>query len=135
MTVAEALTHQDHQQAPDGCTIRSGKGGDGPDQAGEDDGLVLRDTRFRDVDGSGDPADQVAYLEAVSGLDGARAYKRRSFETLRVRPGARILDVGCGTGEDLRELAGLVRVAHRGARVVVCDTDWGPCWSPGPTRS
>lgn len=135
----------------------------------------------------------MAYLDAVNGLDNVRAYKRRSLEALRVRPGAWVLDVGCGTGEDLRELAGLVgsggrvvgvdrsetmiaqaqertqglpvhcqvddaeslefadgtfdgcradrvlqhvddphqalaelvRVTRRGARVVVCDTDWG----------
>jgi SAM-dependent methyltransferase len=65
-------------------------------------------SEFQDVDHAADPASQVAYLDAVSGLDEIRAYKHRSHQALRIGPGARVLDVGCGAGEDLRELAALV---------------------------
>jgi ubiquinone/menaquinone biosynthesis C-methylase UbiE len=74
---------------------------------------------FSDVDASHDPSRQVAYLDAVASLEGARAYKRRSYSLLRVRPGATILDVGCGAGADLRELAALV---GRSGRVVGIDS-------------
>jgi SAM-dependent methyltransferase len=48
------------------------------------------------------------YLDAVSGLDAAKRYKQQSYELLAVRPGATLLDAGCGTGDDVRALARLV---------------------------
>lgn len=68
----------------------------------------LLGSEFQDVDHADDPNSQIAYLDAVSGLDEVRAYKRRSHQALRVGPGARVLDVGCGAGDDLRDLAALV---------------------------
>jgi SAM-dependent methyltransferase len=37
-----------------------------------------------------------------------QTYKRHTFELLRLRPGDRVLDVACGTGDDARSLAGFV---------------------------
>jgi ubiquinone/menaquinone biosynthesis C-methylase UbiE len=69
-----------------------------------------RDVRsdFTDVDRATDPGHLVRFLNTVSALDVVRAYKRRSFELLGVRPGQVLLDLGCGNGDDARELAGLV---------------------------
>jgi ubiquinone/menaquinone biosynthesis C-methylase UbiE len=65
-------------------------------------------SEFSDVDTSDRPAAQVDYLDRVSMQGAVQAYKQRSFEALHLRPGARVLDVGCGTGADLCALADLV---------------------------
>lgn len=39
---------------------------------------------------------------------GDRAYRRRAVDALRLRPGQRVLDVGCGTGLNFRLLADAV---------------------------
>ena len=65
-------------------------------------------TGFRDVDRAQDPTRLVSYLDATSALASIQAYKRQSFELLGLRPGTRVLEVGCGTGEDARAMAELV---------------------------
>jgi ubiquinone/menaquinone biosynthesis C-methylase UbiE len=49
-----------------------------------------------------------SYLDAVSAMSAAQAYKRRTFELLDAQPGTKILDVGCGPGDDVLALAELV---------------------------
>jgi ubiquinone/menaquinone biosynthesis C-methylase UbiE len=73
---------------------------------------------FTDIDHSSDPAAFVQVLDTLSALDFIRAYKRRTFELLGVEPGASVLDLGCGTGEDAQELA---RLAWPRGRVVGAD--------------
>src|SRR5215203_5447502 len=63
---------------------------------------------FTDIDRSADPGGFVRVLDALTALDFIRAYKRRIFELLDLQPGERVLDLGCGTGEDVQELARLV---------------------------
>jgi ubiquinone/menaquinone biosynthesis C-methylase UbiE len=60
---------------------------------------------FTDIDRSADPAGFVRVLDALTALDFIRAYKRRTFELLDLQPGASVLDLGCGTGDDVQELA------------------------------
>ena len=75
--------------------------------------------QFARVDASGVPARAfVDYLDAVAAVEGAKAYKRRSYELLRVRSGDRVIDVGCGVGDDARAIA--ERVGDHG-RVVGID--------------
>jgi len=65
-------------------------------------------TGMRDVDRTTDPDFFVRYLDTASAQEPIQAFKRRSFELLEVKPGAQLLDVGCGTGDDVRTLAQMV---------------------------
>jgi SAM-dependent methyltransferase len=66
----------------------------------------LSGTAFCDVDASGYAGDFITYLDQAA--DHFRPLKVSTHLLLRLRPGERILDVGCGCGDDLRELATLV---------------------------
>jgi ubiquinone/menaquinone biosynthesis C-methylase UbiE len=54
--------------------------------------------------GSG-TADQIDYLLQAAATDAGREYKDRLLSALDLRPGHRVLDVGCGPGTDLPALA------------------------------
>jgi SAM-dependent methyltransferase len=74
---------------------------------------------FTRVDGEADPDAFVNYVDAVSSVASAQEYKRLTFQLLDVKEGDRVLDVGCGTGEDARILA---RVVGPRGRVVGVDS-------------
>ena len=63
---------------------------------------------WSDVDRAGDTSAYCAYLDTVRSIEAATAYKRRSIELLRLEPGMRALDVGCGTGDESRAMAEIV---------------------------
>lgn len=68
---------------------------------------------FEHVDRAADPAASVRYLDALRSMPAAQQYKQMSFHLLEVREGARLLDVGCGSGDDVRALAALVGESGR----------------------
>jgi ubiquinone/menaquinone biosynthesis C-methylase UbiE len=53
-------------------------------------------------------ADPVLYLDTVRATQFAQSYKRKTFELVGAREGAHIIDVGCGTGDDVLAMARLV---------------------------
>ncbi len=57
------------------------------------------------------------------GLDGIRAIARRRFRLVGATPGARILVVGCGPGDDVIALARLVKPGGRAFGVEQAETD------------
>lgn len=59
----------------------------------------------------------VLYLDTVSATDFAKAYKQQTFDLVGATAGRRILEVGCGTGEDALEIAR--RVGAEGCVVAV----------------
>jgi SAM-dependent methyltransferase len=66
---------------------------------------------FQDVDRSGDAGSFVVYLDTIGGVEAVRAYKGRILGALGLRDGMRALDVGCGTGDDVRAMAAIVGAA------------------------
>jgi ubiquinone/menaquinone biosynthesis C-methylase UbiE len=64
---------------------------------------------WSDVDSTGAAGQFAQYLDNMTGLSFTQEYKRRTFELLQARPGHRLLDVGCGTGDDVRALAVIVK--------------------------
>lgn len=73
---------------------------------------------FTDVDQTDDPDYFIRFLDEASADESFQAYKQHSFTLLELAAGQRVLDVGCGTGEDARAMA--QRVAP-GGRVVAVD--------------
>jgi ubiquinone/menaquinone biosynthesis C-methylase UbiE len=61
---------------------------------------------FGDVDGTGYTESFVAYLDSAT--QQFQSLKQRSWERLDLGSGDRVLDVGCGLGDDVRELVRLV---------------------------
>jgi ubiquinone/menaquinone biosynthesis C-methylase UbiE len=61
---------------------------------------------FSNVDSSGDAREMVSYLDAITRI--AAEGKRLSYEALHLQQGMRVLDAGCGTGDDVRALAEIV---------------------------
>jgi ubiquinone/menaquinone biosynthesis C-methylase UbiE len=59
------------------------------------------------------PPDQIEYLDAAAATQAGRDYKQRLLNTLDVRPGQAVLDLGCGPGTDLGSLA--ERVGDQGS--------------------
>jgi ubiquinone/menaquinone biosynthesis C-methylase UbiE len=60
---------------------------------------------FTDVDLTADPRSFVRYLDQARSTDEIRAAKLRTFDILNARRGSHVLDVGCGTGDDVMALA------------------------------
>lgn len=72
-----------------------------------DDRTAAR-SAFSNVDASASGARLIGYLDAARKAPGIVAAKGWSVEQLALRPGMSVLDVGCGTGEDVVAMAGLV---------------------------
>jgi SAM-dependent methyltransferase len=72
---------------------------------------------FRDVDAAAGAAPFVAYLDTVGSTAAARAYRRRILDALELAAGDHVLDVGCGTGDEVRAMARVVGASGRAVGV------------------
>ena len=63
---------------------------------------------FNRIDETENPGEFVAFLDAASRNEGIKAMKRRTYELLDAGAGQRILEVGCGTGDDARRIAEMI---------------------------
>ncbi|MDF5729973.1 MAG: class I SAM-dependent methyltransferase [Rhizonema sp. PD38] len=62
-------------------------------------------TGFTNVDDMTNPNYFVSYLDAISTLKSIQAYKQKTYSRLEIKEDYHILDVGCGTGDDVRRIA------------------------------
>ena len=62
---------------------------------------------FAVVDGEGDALSFVSYLDLIHSMPFFQECKRQSYQNLRIRPGASVLEIGCGNGVDAANLAGM----------------------------
>jgi ubiquinone/menaquinone biosynthesis C-methylase UbiE len=64
---------------------------------------------YRRLDDAAEPDELLAYLDRVAALPSMARIKDAATETLSLRPGSRVLDLGCGTGVDLPAMVALTR--------------------------
>jgi ubiquinone/menaquinone biosynthesis C-methylase UbiE len=72
---------------------------------------------FSKVDRSQDPRVFISCLQALSSLPYFQDYKKRSFQLLDPGKGSRILEVGCGLGQDAIAIARMI--GERGSVVAI----------------
>ena len=77
---------------------------------------------FTQVDQTSDPRFFIEFLDSRKTIEGEREVKELILEMLNLQPGAHVLDVGCGTGDDAREIAGRVGPASRVVGIDPSDT-------------
>ena len=65
-------------------------------------------TRFTRVDEQVDPRTFITFLDAVNALADIQSIKQLMISQLELRSGLQVLDVGCGVGDDVRDLANLI---------------------------
>jgi ubiquinone/menaquinone biosynthesis C-methylase UbiE len=65
-------------------------------------------SQFTSIDTQADPDFYVQLMDRANELPVVLEAERRATEMLRLAPGGRVLELGCGTGEDTRRLAALV---------------------------
>lgn len=75
-------------------------------------------TRFDAVDQSADPSFFTRFMDKSHTLQAIHIYRQAMINLLSIQPGAALLDIGCGAGNDAQELAQLV---GPGGRVVGID--------------
>ena len=63
---------------------------------------------FQDVDRTTNPDYFVNSLDNITAMDAVRRYKQQSYELLNIGRGNRVLDIGCGVGDDLLALSEIV---------------------------
>lgn len=62
---------------------------------------------FAGVDGAGDARSFVTYLDLIHSMPFFQECKHQSYQKLAIRPGASVLEIGCGNGVDAAILAGM----------------------------
>jgi SAM-dependent methyltransferase len=85
-------------------------------------GQQLPKGNFTDVDRATDPHFYVRHLDRQHASPFKQLYKGRTFALLDLRPGQRVLDVGCGTGQDALAMAANVGPTGQVAGVDVSQT-------------
>ncbi len=72
---------------------------------------------FSDIDAAQNPEQFVQYMDEANAMEFFQSAKKRTYSLLGLRTGDRVLDVGCGAGDDVRALAQLVGATGRAVGV------------------
>jgi ubiquinone/menaquinone biosynthesis C-methylase UbiE len=70
-------------------------------------------SQFTDVDLSADAGWFVTFMDTVNALPDYVVIRRELIAALELAPGAAVLDAGCGTGDDARQIAAVVGASDR----------------------
>lgn len=73
----------------------------------------LNTAKWGDVDQTQDTEHFVGYLDKVSAIEAVQAYKRRTYNLMKMKEGHAVLDIGCGAGDDVLKLAEMVGSSGR----------------------
>lgn len=76
---------------------------------------------FSKIDGEARPTDLVAQQDRINTQAPIQRYKHQAPAMLELRPGDAVLDVGCGSGDDVRTLAHIVGTTGQAVGVDVSD--------------
>jgi ubiquinone/menaquinone biosynthesis C-methylase UbiE len=68
----------------------------------------LFSSSFSNIDAAADPTQFVDFMDDANAMEFFQAAKKRSYALLALQSGDRVVDVGCGAGEDVRAMAYLV---------------------------
>jgi len=63
---------------------------------------------WQNVDDFGNPKEFVNYLDANTAQNAIKRYKKKTYKFLNIENGSSVLDIGCGTGDDVLAMAELV---------------------------
>ena len=65
-------------------------------------------SKFSNVDKEANPDEFVNHMNAVAAMEGVKKYKEETYSLLEIQDDAKILDLGCGPGNDAQALAEIV---------------------------
>ncbi len=86
------------------------------------DATSVFNSGFSNIDATEHPAALVSRQDRVNTQAAIQAYKQQAYALLDLRPGDHVLDVGCGSGDDVRALAQIVGSLGRAIGVDVSET-------------
>lgn len=85
----------------------------------------VEEKEWKNPDVAHDPSSYIRYLdrifEGMKESGPAKDYKYQVYEMMKIEPGDSIIDVGCGTGDDVYALSKILSQAGKGGKVVGVD--------------